>query len=79
MEIVRQGVDAMNRRDADAFLDGTDDRVFLALRFAARGSGGGAETELHVWPILWFVDGKIQRRQVFRERAEALEAAGLEE
>ena len=129
MEVVRQGVEAMNRRDRDAFLaclhpdveweesgdvlpglrgvyrgraemsrwfeealldvwenfqieieeitDGTDDRVFLALRFAARGSGSGAETELHVWPVLWFADGKIARRQGFWSRAEALDAAGL--
>ena len=129
VEVVRQGVEAMNRRDRDAFLaclhpdveweesgdvlpglrgvyrgraemsrwfeealldvwenfqieieeitDGTDDRVFLALRFAARGSGSGAEAELHVWPVLSFADGKIARRQGFWSRAEALDAAGL--
>ena len=58
---------------------GTDDRVFLALRFAARGSGSGAETELPFWTVLWFADGKIARRQGFWSRAEALEAAGLSE
>ena len=54
-------------------------RVFLGTLLTARGAGSGVETELRAWQILWFADGKIVRRQVFFDRAEALEAAGLSE
>jgi hypothetical protein len=36
-------------------------------------------TELRYWALDWIKNGKIARRQVFWNRAEALEAAGLEE
>ncbi len=42
---------------------------------AARAAAWNAE--LRVWAVNWFADGKVSRRRVFRERAEALEAAGL--
>jgi ketosteroid isomerase-like protein len=45
----------------------------------ARGGASGAETELHTWNLVWFADGKVARRQVFRTRDEALEAAGVQE
>jgi ketosteroid isomerase-like protein len=37
------------------------------------------ETEVRGWFVLWIADGKITRRQVFLDRDEALEAAGLRE
>jgi hypothetical protein len=39
----------------------------------------GAGTQLHVWQVFRFREGLVAKRQVFRERAEALEAAGLSE
>jgi ketosteroid isomerase-like protein len=55
-----------------------DDRVFYGLFLTARGKGSGVEAPgLRVWSVVWFADGKATRRQVFRDRPEALEAAGL--
>ena len=55
-----------------------DDRVFFALLITARGEGSGVEAPgLRVWSVCWFSDRRFTGRQVFRERAEALEAAGL--
>ena len=31
------------------------------------------------WTVLWFEDGLITERRIFRDRAEAVEAAGLRE
>jgi hypothetical protein len=54
--------------------------VFFALLLTGRGKGSGVEApELRVWSVTWFADGKATKRKVFRERAEALEAAGLRE
>jgi ketosteroid isomerase-like protein len=131
VEVILEGVDAINRRDPDAFIaclhpdvvweesgdvlpglrgiyhghseardwvaaafldvwesfhirvteitEATDGRVFLGTLLTARGAGSGVETELPAWSAFWFVGGKVRRRQVFFDRAEALEAAGLRE
>jgi ketosteroid isomerase-like protein len=53
------------------------DTVVVAVRQAGIGGGSGAPAELrylHVWS---FRGGKAIRLETFRERAEALEAAGL--
>jgi ketosteroid isomerase-like protein len=128
-EIVRQTVEATNRRDADAFValvspdvewedavfwtegprtfrgragvrewlnqvlepwqslhlesEGVTDvsggRFVARFDFTARGRESGVETQLRFWALCWVADGRITRREVFRERAEALEAAGLSE
>jgi ketosteroid isomerase-like protein len=57
----------------------TEDRVFVAAVIIMRGEGSGVETEFRVWAILWLRGGKITRREVFWDRDEALEAAGLKE
>ncbi|MEK6326425.1 MAG: nuclear transport factor 2 family protein [Actinomycetota bacterium] len=54
-----------------------DDRVFLETLLTTRGKGSGAETQIRLWYVVWIANGKITRRQVFRGRDEALEAAGL--
>jgi ketosteroid isomerase-like protein len=64
---------------AEEITDATDGRVFLGFLDTARGRGSGAETELRGWQVTWHADGKVERRQVFWTRAEALEAAGLSE
>jgi ketosteroid isomerase-like protein len=56
-----------------------DDRVFTETVIAGRGKGSGVPLELRYWSVLWVAEGKIARRQVFWDRAEALEAAGLAE
>jgi ketosteroid isomerase-like protein len=63
--------------DAEEFIEASDGRLLVGLRLTARGEGSGADTRMHAWQVNWFTDGKTGRRQVFRERAEALEAAGL--
>lgn len=55
-----------------------DDRVFGAALVTARGKGS-AETQVRGWFVVWVANGMITRRRVFLDRAEALEAAGLEE
>ena len=129
VEIVRQIVEAINRRDADAFvttvspdvewedavfwtegsrtfrgragvrdwlnqilepwesfhveadevIDVGDDRFVVGFGFTARGKESGVETQLRFWAMCWVADGRITRREVFRARAEAIEAAGLSE
>ena len=56
-----------------------DDRVFAETLLTTRGKGSGAETQIRIWYVVWIANGKITRRQVFRDRDEALEAAGLRE
>ena len=56
-----------------------DDRVFTENVVAGRGKGSGVPVELRYWSVLWVAEGKIARRQVFWNRDEALEAAGLRE
>jgi ketosteroid isomerase-like protein len=64
--------------EVEEITEAADDRVFFALLLTGRGKGSGVEApELRVWSVTWFADGKVTKRKVFRERAEALEAAGL--
>jgi ketosteroid isomerase-like protein len=56
-----------------------DDRVFFGGLLTTRGKGSGVETQVRGWSVVWITNGKTTRRQVFLDRAEALEAAGLEE
>ena len=54
-------------------------RVLVLSVQHGRGKGSGVEVEAH-WAVLYEVHrGKITRMAVYRERAEALEAAGLSE
>ncbi|MGH2963488.1 MAG: nuclear transport factor 2 family protein [Solirubrobacterales bacterium] len=56
-----------------------DDRVFTDNVVTGRGTGSGVPVELRYWSVLWVAEGKVARRQVFWNRDEALEAAGLSE
>ncbi len=56
-----------------------DDRVFTENVVTGRGTGSGVPVELRYWSVLWVAEGKCARRQVFWNKAEALEAAGLSE
>ncbi len=55
------------------------DRVFTENALTARGKGSGVPTKLRYWAVYWIREGKISRRQIFWNRDEALEAAGLSE
>jgi hypothetical protein len=52
---------------------------FLWGLLTTRGKGSAADTQIHGWTVMWITNGKATRRQVFLDRDEALEAAGLEE
>jgi ketosteroid isomerase-like protein len=53
------------------------DEVVVTYRVHVRGRGSGAEVDQRL-TLVWLVrDGKIARVRAYRERAEALEAAGL--
>jgi ketosteroid isomerase-like protein len=54
-----------------------DDRVFTQNLATGRGTGSGVPMELRYWQVFWVAEGKCARRQVFWNKAEALEAAGL--
>ncbi len=57
-----------------------DDRVFFDLVINARGKESGVEAPgLRVWCVVWIANREVTRRRVFRERPDALEAAGLRE
>ena len=56
-----------------------DDRVFFGGLLTARSRLTKAETHLHFWSVAWLTDGKVTKRRVFLDRAEALEAVGLSE
>ena len=53
--------------------------VVATVRQRGVGSGSGAETDLHYFQVWSFRGRKVIRLENFRERAEALEAAGLRE
>ena len=55
------------------------DRVFVGGCLTTRGKGSGVETQIRGWFVFWIANGKISRREIFRDRDEALEAAGLSE
>jgi len=62
--------------DAEEVID-AGDRVVVLIRWRGRGKGSGAEVEAegaHVWELR---DRKAVRWDVYRDRDEALAAAGL--
>jgi ketosteroid isomerase-like protein len=65
--------------EADEVTDASADCFVVGFDFTARGKESGVQTQLRFWALCWVADGRITRREVFRERAEALEAAGLSE
>jgi ketosteroid isomerase-like protein len=65
--------------EVEEITEAANDGVFYCLFLTGRGKGSGVDTELRVWAVNWFADGKVSRRRVFRERDEALQAAGLSE
>jgi ketosteroid isomerase-like protein len=65
------------RFEAERFID-AGDRVVVLIRLRASGGASGVTTEretAHVWTVR---DGRLTCIQIYRDRAEALEAVGLQ-
>jgi len=62
----------------EAYID-AGDQVVVAVRYSGRGRASGLELEDRLFEVHTLRDGKVARKRDFRTRAEALEAAGLEE
>ena len=59
-------------------LNDAGDKVVVAQRISGTGRAGGVETEMLLFAIVAFRDGQVSRfTGGFRDRDEALEAAGL--
>jgi ketosteroid isomerase-like protein len=60
-------------------IDCGDGRVLLAAWQTGRGKGSGIQISEENFSVYDVREGKIVRQRMFRHRAEALEAAGLQE
>jgi ketosteroid isomerase-like protein len=78
-EVVLEAVESGVHIEFEEIRDLGDDRVFSRIVTTGRGRGSGVPFEFHTWQLAWFAEALITRRQVFRSKAEALEAAGLSE
>ena len=74
IEVIGNGNNALDR-----VTELSGDRVFTENVLTIHGKGSGAPAELRYWALYWIKNGKIARRQVFWNRDEGLEAAGLRE
>jgi ketosteroid isomerase-like protein len=54
------------------------DQVLVTVYYSARGRGSGIEYEERLFDVYTFSDGQCVRKREFRERSEAVEAAGLD-
>ena len=65
--------------ELEEFIDGGD-AVVVAVRISGMGRGSGATADMRVFNVWTLRDGKVIRLTGgYRDRAEALEAAGLSE
>jgi ketosteroid isomerase-like protein len=55
------------------------DQVLVAGRQRGRGKGSGVEVSEEIFSVWTLRSGKVVRQQMFRDRTQALEAAGLSE
>ncbi len=56
-----------------------DERVLVTSRIKARGSGGGVPVEQRFWVVMTVRSRKVTRSEVYTDRNQALEAAGLQQ
>ena len=73
----REGVPDLQAEIEEMFAGA--DRVVTCLRFWGRGRDSGAPVEVRETNVARFREGRIIEVREFREKAEALEAAGLSE
>jgi ketosteroid isomerase-like protein len=62
----------------EEFIDGGD-HVVVRVRQAARGTGTGVPVQVTFWFVYALRNRKVIRFEMFQDRNEALEAAGLSE
>jgi hypothetical protein len=62
--------------DVEEVFDGGE-RVVTVVRQHAQARGGGPEVEMRFAQVWTFRDGLVARMEMYADRAEALEAAGL--
>jgi ketosteroid isomerase-like protein len=55
------------------------DRIVATVRLSFRGRESGVRMVVHFFELLTVRDGKVRKVELFRHRAEAVEAAGLRE
>jgi ketosteroid isomerase-like protein len=92
VEGVYEGADGIRRFFADIEAAGPDfrldlerleavggERVLAFLRVTVHGRASGLPTPAETGNVYEFEEGKIRRIQIFLDRGEALEAAGLRE
>ena len=65
--------------EPERFFDVDAERVLVFVRVSATGKGSGVDVEIRPAHEFTIRDGLIVRFKVHRDRAEALEAAGLRE
>lgn len=65
--------------EALEFIEAPDDRVVTAMRQSGRERESGISMEVHFFDVWTIRDGKVRKLEIFRHRADALEAAGLPE
>jgi ketosteroid isomerase-like protein len=63
--------------EVDEIIEAPPDRVVTGGLLTARGRGSGVDTQVRGWSVYGVAGGKVRKRQVFLDRHEALEAAGL--
>jgi ketosteroid isomerase-like protein len=55
------------------------DKVVVGMRIVGRGKTSGIEVEMPRWTVMTIRNALVTRIEVFERKAEALEAAGLQE
>ena len=65
--------------EALEFIEAPDDRVVTPMRQSGRDRESGVSMELHFFDVWTIRDGKVRKLELFRHRADAVEAAGLRE
>ena len=55
------------------------DQVLVTVHYSARGRGSGIEYEERLFDVYTFSDGQCVGKREFRERSDAVEAAGLDQ
>ncbi len=89
-EPIRRGHDALRewvammeeiwvdpRYEPEEFIE-AGEFIVVAVRATARGRGSGVPLDIPIFQVFEVQDGKIRRLWAYRDRAEALEAAGQE-
>jgi ketosteroid isomerase-like protein len=65
--------------EATEIIDAAEDKVFVGLLQRGRPRGSDTAVEGQWWSVITLLDGELVRVEVFPNRSQALEAAGLSE